>query len=74
MHAIFQWQDTVSTVPLSLRNWKRSYMDDLANRVTFANHYSTPLSKVPEAKQILEGKDYFGLSCIVTYAGTAVYH
>lgn len=49
--------------PLSLRNCERSYLDDLMNRV-----------KVLEAVQILEGKDYFGLSCIVSYEDIAVYH
>ena len=43
VHARLQWQDAVSTVPLSLRNWERSYMDDLANRVKLAKDYSTPL-------------------------------
>lgn len=49
--------------PLSLRNWERSYLDDLMNRV-----------KVLEAVQILEGNDYFGFSCIASYEDIAVYH
>lgn len=48
-------------------------MDDLANRVKLANNYSTLLlSKVPEAKQTLEGKDYFVPSCIASHVGTVV--
>lgn len=30
--------------------------------------------KVLEAVQILEGKDYFGFSCIASYEDIAVYH
>lgn len=53
---------------------ERYYTDHLTNRVKLANHYSTHCYQVPEAMQTSVGKHYFGLSCVVCYAGTAVYH